>query len=246
MTVVVGILCENGVVLGADSSMTFAAGMMPTIEQPTRKIFAVGSDVLFAGSGEVGLIQRMADQAKRAREQHNFAAKERFFGPKLVARLTIEDLAETHAAAGKMTAVMAYPSKEGPQLCEFTTPSNLQPELKTSANWFVAIGNGQQICDPFLAFLRRVFFEGKQPQLSDGIFAALWAIDLAIELNPAGINKPAVISVLEKARSASTWSARILDESELPEHRENIQGAEKHIASYRELSKKTATTPPPT
>lgn len=60
MTVLVGVLCQDGVVIGADSSMThtLATGQTGTIEQPTDKIYRVGPDVLIAGTGVVGLVQR--------------------------------------------------------------------------------------------------------------------------------------------------------------------------------------------
>lgn len=48
MTVLVGILCQDGVVLGSDSSATFVAGQMRTIEQACQKLYAVGNTVMFA------------------------------------------------------------------------------------------------------------------------------------------------------------------------------------------------------
>ena len=38
MTILIGVLCKDGVVIGADSSATFDAGGIRTIEQPTKKI----------------------------------------------------------------------------------------------------------------------------------------------------------------------------------------------------------------
>ena len=48
MTILVGVLCQDGVVVGSDSSATFASGNLRTIEQPVRKTFLVGNDVIFA------------------------------------------------------------------------------------------------------------------------------------------------------------------------------------------------------
>lgn len=51
MTVLVGVLCQDGVVVGSDSAMTFAAGgTFRTVEQPADKTFVVSPDVLFAGT----------------------------------------------------------------------------------------------------------------------------------------------------------------------------------------------------
>ena len=60
MTVLVGVLCQDGVVVGSDGSATFAAAPhLKTIEQPVRKTFLVGSDVIFAVTGAGGLGQRL-------------------------------------------------------------------------------------------------------------------------------------------------------------------------------------------
>src|SRR5258708_6022823 len=52
MTVLVGVLCQDGVVVGSDGSGTFStSGNLPTIEQPVQKTFIVGDDVIFAATG---------------------------------------------------------------------------------------------------------------------------------------------------------------------------------------------------
>ena len=59
MTVIIGALCKDGIVVGSDSSATFVAGSLPTIEQPTKKTFVIGDDIIFAGTGQCGLGQRI-------------------------------------------------------------------------------------------------------------------------------------------------------------------------------------------
>src|SRR5262245_26063220 len=60
MTVLVGVLCEDGVVIGADSSTTFTDGRgARTIEQiAPGKIAVVADRVIVAGTGAVGHAQR--------------------------------------------------------------------------------------------------------------------------------------------------------------------------------------------
>ena len=60
MTAIVGLLCKNAVIIGADSSTTFAQGQVPTIEQPSEKIEVIGEKVIVAGTGQVGLGQRFS------------------------------------------------------------------------------------------------------------------------------------------------------------------------------------------
>ena len=58
MTLIVGILCGDGVVVGADRAATSAYQGRPVIEQPTRKISIIDDNIILATSGEVGLGQR--------------------------------------------------------------------------------------------------------------------------------------------------------------------------------------------
>ena len=58
MTAVVGILCSDGAVIGADSSMTMVAGTFRTIEQPIEKLAVVDNRIIIAGTGSVGHGQR--------------------------------------------------------------------------------------------------------------------------------------------------------------------------------------------
>jgi hypothetical protein len=95
-------------------------------------------------------------------------------------------------------------------------------------------------------------FKTQQPSLQEGIFAATWALDHAIELNPGGIKGPTQIAVLTRENGSSTLTARMLEDDELAEHRDSVDGAKAHLAAYREiLAGKAAVvtavppTPPP-
>jgi Proteasome subunit len=58
MTLIIGILCADGAVLGADGMATFGAMGQRTIQQPTRKLTKIGPCVAIGTSGPVGLGQR--------------------------------------------------------------------------------------------------------------------------------------------------------------------------------------------
>ena len=61
MTAIVGMLCNDGVVIDADSSSTFSTGRERTIEQPSEKISIIGGSIIIAGTGQVGLDQRFTE-----------------------------------------------------------------------------------------------------------------------------------------------------------------------------------------
>jgi 20S proteasome alpha/beta subunit len=206
MTVLVGVLCTDGVVVGSDSSATLSSGQWRTIEQPVKKIFIVGDDLIFAGAGQAGLGQRFEDILARLRADLPFPQIGHWQIAKAMCASTLQDFASTKCPPGQFGALVAFACASGFHLCEFAL-TNFQPEFKTPKAWFVSMGSGQAITDPFLGFLRRVLFQGNRPNLEEGLFAVAWALEHAIELNPGGINGPAQIAVLTKKPEGLSFTA---------------------------------------
>ena len=63
MTLIVGIRCSGGVVVGSDSAITFAAGPQTlTIQQrSSAKIEVIDDSLIVAGAGALGMGQRFTD-----------------------------------------------------------------------------------------------------------------------------------------------------------------------------------------
>lgn len=235
MTLLIGILCQDGVVIGSDSSATFAAGQFRTIEQPAKKTFVISPDVIVAGTGAVGLGQRFAEIVRgvRVNPQNNFLAADPFVLAKGICANAINDFASTQAPKGTFGALAAFCSGQGFHLVEFGA-QDLQPEFKTDDCWFVSMGSGQPIADPFLGMMRRVFFKGSKPALKEGIFLTFWALTHAIDLNTGGINGPAQIGILSKD-ARGLLVARLLTDDEIQEHDGSVRAAESHLAIYRDI-----------
>jgi hypothetical protein len=104
----------------------------------------------------------------------------------------------------------------------------------------VAIGSGQYCADPFLAFLRRIFWPNRQPNLAEGIFATWWTLDQAIKTSPGGIAEPKQITVLEMKDSKPV--CRELPEAEIDLHKEAVTNAENHLKEFN--LKPPAAAPP--
>lgn len=108
--------------------------------------------------------------------------------------------------------------------------------------WFVSMGSGQAITDPFLGLMRRVFWKDSPPRLVDGIFAVTWTLNHVIELNPGGINGPQQIAVLDSKKNTAT----LLTDSQIQEHINNVEGAETYLSEYSKIiAGKCAPTIPP-
>ena len=234
MTAIVGVLCDDGVVIGTDSSATFTAGTFPTIEQVTEKIAIVEDAVIIAGTGSIGLGQRFTEIVKAAWKASKFKG-DAFSAARHLTKTTIDDFSATYVQTGKYGALAAFSCNQKPVLCEFESAS-FQPEFKTEKLWYVSMGSSQPITDPFLAFIRNVYWGGGPPSVYDAVFAITWALDHAIEINPGGVNGPVQMAVLEKIGAA--YKARMLPDDELQEHRQNIDAAKEVLRQHR--TKQTA------
>lgn len=229
MTLIIGVLCQDGVVVGADSSVTFSAGSTPTIEQPDHhKIQIITGDVILAVTGQVGMGQRF----KYVIEQHRNCLKDRHAinGVTLLSQAAARNFSSTGAPKGSLGAILAFYANSDFHLCEFGV-NDFQPELKTQETCFVSMGCGQPIGDPFLALLRRTLWENTSPTVNEAIFAVTWVLDHAIKVNPGGINAPCRLALLIKP-DKGTPEARILPDSEVQEHLSNVKGAEEHLRQY--------------
>ena len=230
MTVLVGALCKDGVVIGSDSSATFGPHQnFSTIEQPTDKTFVIEADVLLAGTGSVGLGQRFSAVVSGIRKQPDWDSRTEIEKGKLFSAGGLSEFSQTFLKPGQYGSLVAYEARGKLHLCEFAI-QDFQPEWKTAKLWFASMGSGQTIVDPFLGLMRRVFFPSDQPTLAEGLFLVTWALEHAIDVNPGGINAPIQLGVLTIENGQPI--ARLLESSELEDHRANVQSAEAHLANY--------------
>lgn len=240
MTVLVGILCKDGVIVGSDSVATFDDGAQRTIEQEIPKIDIIADRIIVASTGAGGLGQRFRNIVRQQSEKKLFNKNNSPFDIiKTLSRLAIEDFLFTHVGIPEKSgvfsksgygALVAFPRGTKFDLCEFPI-SNFQPELKDEKIWYVSMGSGQKITDPFLGFIRDVFWEEGKPSLRDGKFAAVWALQQAIDLNTGGIGGPIQLAELIFDKKGNSV-ARILDEKDIDEHKQSIESAKKALKNY--------------
>lgn len=124
MTAIVGMLCSDGVVIGADSSSTFSTGRERTIEQPSEKISIIDGRIIIAGTGQLGLGQRFVEVVSDAWNNEKCQGTPLKEGtPLKIAKSLcangIQDFVSTGASMGEYGALVAYPAEGKPCLCEF-------------------------------------------------------------------------------------------------------------------------------
>ncbi len=238
MTAIVGVRCRDGIVLGTDSSATFGGGSLRTIEQPTdHKLQIISGKLMLAGTGQIGLGQRVGHVLEEAYNAKAFTGHPLDVATGIAQRI-IANFVSTSAQKGQYGALLAYPIGDTPCLCEFAV-ADLQPELKDDHIWYCSMGSAQPITDPFLGFIRRVFWSSGPPSTSEGVFAVLWTLQQAIELNPGGVGGNAVVGVLSKAADGKL-SARQLTQDELSEQKDAIDAAEQQLRAFRAANQAAA------
>lgn len=128
------------------------------------------------------------------------------------------------------------------ELCLIQFDQQGHPQLATKDLPTVAIGSGQQIADPFLSFLRHIFWSDRLPKMADGIFAAYWTLNYAIRTSPVVVQEPKQFAVLEIVKDS--FVCRDLDENDLIPFREAVSKAENHLKEL-ELTAPKETPPIP-
>ncbi len=264
MTLILGIKCRDGIALGADGAATLGALGQQTVRQLSKKLELISGCVVVGVSGPVGLHQRFSDEIRQLWEGRVFARRNAGDAgySSATAMVKISEvlrkhiLVEMQAAAASLQvigpgiaqqsaishSVVALPIGRAPCLFQFDQQGS--PEEATEHLPFVSVGSGQRIADPFLAFIRRVFWGDSLPNINAGIFSALWTLHHAIETNPGGISEPKQIIVME--REGDNWRARELPNEELEEHSEAIGRVEQYLGEFFTRQAEQPPPPPPT
>ena len=249
MTLIIGIKCSDGVVIGSDGAASYVTpfGQTHTITQPMAKLGIIGDHFILGVSGPISLSQSYYHEIHNLVKARNNqvpwkqvlearkAISATFWGHAKIAWERAQVVAQTtgaQAAIGEAlhSSVAAFPlSDNESHLLQLS--HQCQCEEATTHLPFVAIGSGQPTADPFLAFIRRVFWSQSSPTLGDGIFATLWALDYSIKAQPGGISEPIQVVSLSKDANGK-WKARQLSDDEIGTHREMIQSVEGGLPDF--------------
>jgi 20S proteasome alpha/beta subunit len=141
VTVLVGVRCSDGVVIGADGIATAAMGQFPLIHlEANPKIEIFGDRVIVATTGSVGYSQRLCHHIGAALDGgvfNNFNARE---ATNNISKRMIDEWQSSKAPTWpqdgwRFGCLMAAAVKDGPFLAEFST-IDFQAELKVGRIFF--------------------------------------------------------------------------------------------------------------
>lgn len=254
MTLIVGIKCTDGLVLGADSAATMmTATGLETIVQSTAKLEVVKDKVIVGVSGPASLAQlytnrvgnvcdeigdlEVAEACRKLRAELIKDAQIAF----QMAKLAIAVLGSQAQSSVISSTLVALAAKNEPQLIEFDSQCN--PEMVSSDIAFSSIGIGKSIADPFLAFIKELFWKDHLPSMADGNFAVAWTLLHAIRTAPSGIRGPLQMSVLTIEDTQP--KARKLTKDEIKGHEELASAAEDYFRTFKDQLKPSTKEPEP-
>jgi len=197
-----------------------------TVQQPMKKLQLRGGSVIVGVSGPGSLAQRFTGEIERlwAGEQQNLAGQapdqvgtriRAVIQPHIlqemqvaqVAAQIVGQVARANAVSGTLVALTLTC---GHQLFQFDQQGS--PEFATQHTPFVSVGSGQLTADPFLAFIRDLFWPNRQPTLQEGLFAAHWTVRHGIKTAPGGIADPIQIAVLQNGAVRELTQAELEDQ----------------------------------
>lgn len=250
MTVLVGVRCSDGVVIGADSMATSTAGVFPLVQLPANEKIQIFSDeIIVAATGAVGLSQRLMVHVEAAIQGNVFKNLKTSECIGNISQRFMQDCQKTAVPFNPQHgigfgALLAATIKGEACLVEYDT-RGFQPELKLGKLFFVSMGSGQTLAEPFLAFVARVLWKETVPTVDQAKFGVFWALHHAIRYAPGGVGGDIKLASLRQAEGK--WKAQMIDTEEAGEY---IAELEQHISEFatkriEEAEAKKVPTPPP-
>ncbi len=236
MTLIAGIRCLDGVVIGSDSAGTFSSvrGVTTIAQHLSRKIDVVDNHVIVAGTGEVGLGQRFVAIVEEQWRSKKFQGKSAIDIGKILSVEAKHDFSITNAQPGTYGALVAVP-RDGhtAELIELDI-NCFQPEVKDKNNiWYVSMGAGQSVADPLLGFMREAFWGDDPPSLEDGVFAMTMMLTLGCKMAPFGVAAPIQMALLRPEKKGLRASR--LSNGEIAEHLGNVEEVIGYFGKYRDV-----------
>ncbi len=257
MTLIIGIISEEGVVVASDGAATFGSMGNVTITQHTKKLQIIDGKIIVGVSGPVGLGQRMTDEIDKMWTAGNLSGKDPMESMVLISENLrkhimpeIRIAREAQSAIGNValqsalsSTLIALPVQHKISLFQFDHQG--APEAATPTLPFVSIGSGQASADPFLGFIRRVFWgDGPCPSLNHAVFAAVWTLKQCIDTSTGGVSYPIQVATL--TRDAKSEVAIFYEDADLDEHKQAIEEFEKKLGdSTNDISSEEKALPIP-
>lgn len=261
MTLILGIHCQDGIVMAADGAATLGSLSEVTAQQRTIKKLTIhhNTDVVIGTAGPVGLGQGVRAVLEDGFANGNYTGRIETVARQMrglmirIVQPEMQSVRELRGAvpevAGRADAclhtLIAFPYNSRAELIQFDPACS--PTIANDELPFVCLGIGQAIADHFLAFIRRVLWKDSVPTLALGVFSALWTLRHVILTNAFGIQDP--IQIVTLSAENGKFEARELTKEQLTDHDASVDSAEQTIwrwgSEFSASPSVAGPTPPP-
>jgi hypothetical protein len=223
--------------MASDSAAALGAGFMQTIgQQPVTKIHSIEKAILYSSTGGIGMSQLLTDRLRGVWNPAYFMNASPIEAMGKIGATIAETVkiyasnAQAFQQIGGLNALcqslVAIAVRNGPRLFQFGNSGI--PESATRELPCVALGSGQQIADPFLAFLRKILWKDRTPTIAEGRFVAAWTVRHVAETNPGGVALPLQMFCL-----TVVGGKPVIEPMESPEeHFQQIDAAESALRDF--------------
>jgi len=229
--------------MASDSAATYGSGGTSTIgQQEVTKLWKIGNAGLFGSTGAIGMAQMIHASIEKdwTNGKPLYIQQQPSEVMGRISKLVMKETQELFRTAQPLAALIGQKAAGGPVICTclvaicadkrprlFSFEPTGAPEEMTPDLPFVALGSGQPIADPFLAFLKRVFWRDHQPTMAEGRFAAAWTIRHVSQTNAGGVGGKLQLAVLRMDGATVK-----VDFPDIEEHYQAVEQAEDAMRSY--------------
>ena len=232
MTLLVGILCEDGAVIAADRQLT--QGLVGT---SSSKIQHVNNNTLFAASGPVGVGQQVDYVLRQSHPKFG----ETDYGDAVIQMQPVIQnsvLGPNYAIPHKLGEQIAFCEcffasvfKDGFKLAYMNGAGNFTQ--LTKGHSFHCLGSGALNGMAILSVIRSALFSEGLPSLDMGILVATSTVKIAIDLRSPGVGFNVDVGVLRRVDEKTAIVEEISPE-QLSEHVDLIEWAKKQLIAARD------------
>ena len=205
-------------------------GQIATGHNKGKKVHVVPDEQIFAFAGDQGQAERFKLLAENA-GPHLAASPHPMDYAILITQNMVNQFTQTGIGNSiNLNTILAFVHNNRHVCCAFM--GLLQPWILDADHYYVALGSGKQMADPFLRFLTDVFCT-KQPSVREAVFMATWTIDHVIRTNPGGVAGPIRIAVIENGNGKLV--SRELSSTEIGEQEQAITSAAQALRDWRDV-----------
>ena len=243
MSLIVGIRCTDSLVLAASGSGTMPSeDGLPPARQWSKKLRVVAGQAVLGVTGHEGLAQEMAlslerslaelDEHETADDALRVRVRDAMAAPvqrTVAIHRTLQGLPGFGITSNEYVisqSLLAIPFGDALRL--FLLDPECSVTEVTDELTCATIGSAKDVADPFLAFLRKVLWEDRLPDVALGELSAYWTMLHVAETSPGALTFPVQLVVMRRAADGSI-DVYERSESELSRIQQAIERGEEMI-----------------